>query len=377
MIAPFVTTEGSLNPLETLANDLNVYAGRGFPVVTQLQDASVEATGPTPSSAFYGRPVDLNWNGADNYYVANQSNQGALIGRGPSNDVLTAVPFIAAAEVPITAMGGFCTLGGGSPRYKLAIYDSTNDLNGIPYPGTRMAVSVELIPNAGQRNLVTGFSFTPVAGRMYWMVAHTNTWSPATISSIPLGSVAPLLGTNVQTGSVVPVTCIQVAYSYANPGPPATFPAGATRQTFTPPYLFYGYDFPVAVNLLATPRAVQAPTLSQQVFPSYSPTTDGWVVRGARIVAASTKRSGSAGDQPYLLIKARLRNAQGTRDLGVFDSRRGEVTAGVPFPLTGPAPIDQELPVGASIEVATEQFGTSIITLEDVSVSWELARKKT
>lgn len=375
MIAPFVTTDGSLNPLETLANDLNVYAGRGFPVVTQLQDASVEATGPTPSSAFYGIVPGLSWVGGNNYLTANAGGLYTQTARTLSADTLLAVPFIAKTANPITSIGYFCDLTSGGTK-NLLIYDSVDSLDGNIYPNAKLYDSGNVAfvaNNAVKHTLTTPLALTP--GRLYWLVLQ-NGGTPS-VKTIPVVACDILMGTNVGTTSNDQTTYLQASFS-ASSAAPAVFPAGAVRRTETPPVLLYGYAIPVVVALQGAQTFAGAPpSLSQQVFPSYSPTTDGWVVRGARIVAASTKRSGSAGDQPYLLIKARLRNAQGTRDLGVFDSRRGEVTAGVPFPLTGPAPIDQELPVGTSIEVATEQFGTSIITLEDVSVSWELARKKT
>lgn len=351
-LTPFATPRTIPNPWDHLQNDLNRYAGRGFPVVTPLRDCYEGGHG------LYGVVGSQLWGTNDSSIVANAFGANTTT-RAVAINTLAAVPFLWDNNWPLTRILFRVTTGAAGSAAVTGIYDCKNDLAGDIYPNRLLYNSSAFTTTANNTSHEASPNLPLLPGRLYWAVYHVGTLAP-TITTITSDSVGPLIGASMGAGGIAVSTHISVARTYSATLP-SYFTSGAVVATTTPPAIGLGYGVTGGGSVLS------------RTFPGWGAGEAGWVVRGARLLVGSTKQTGT--NPSSLVVKARIRTSQGPVDLGDgFDSRTAKATEGVPFSLTGDAPLDARMDADSRVEVYIEQRGWPLLTAADCAVAWVLAR---
>jgi len=356
-VAPFQHSRTS--GLDTLQTSLNDFAGRGIVVPVPLTNAYYGGTN------LHGLVGSGSWGGIDSAYLANALNCTAVTttAGGTSRQVtastLAAVPFIHDNGGIIVRAGFRVETGGAGSTAVLGIYDSVDDRAGNIYPGNLKWTSSEFTTTAGTTTHegVPNLILTP--GRVYWAVYHCKATAPF-LGTLPVAGTGTILGASAGVGGITQSTHISVARTY-NATLPSLFPSGATSQTTTPPAIFIGYTFPTGSTQTIT---VPGPVVSE----------GGWVVRRAVISAGTSKKSGT--NARYLAVKVQIRDWRGAEVFGTFDTREATLEPGLPFSMTGTAPVDKILDKNDSLEVLVQQTGWPVVPADDCTVSFTLARER-
>jgi hypothetical protein len=110
-------------------------------------------------------------------------------------------------------------------------------------------------------------------------------------------------------------------------------------------------------------------------FPIWSPSDDGYAVRGVRLIAGSSTIQSGAG-RPSVKVSARIVNASGANSLGSFTSAGQGLKPGVPYYLTDPKADATPLPKDSVLEAYVEQRGWPLVSIDGCRVCCDLIRTR-
>lgn len=346
---PFEVPEGMPGAWRGLQERLNSYASRGMSVTVPLRDAHEGGRG------LFQLVGNQLWGTNSSTYIANSRTCTALSTRAPAINTLHAVPFLHDNNFLISRVGCRVTTGTVGSSFVLGIYDCVDDTKGAFYPNRRLWNSASFTSTGSGVTHEANPSLTLTPGRMYWAVYHPAVLAP-TVSAIPVASVDNILGTVSGAGGITPQTThLTVARTYSATLP-ETFPSGANVATTTPPAIFVGYTGGTSGSIAST-------------VPLFTPADGGWSLKRAWLMAGSPKNG-----ETYSTVAVRVVTATGATTLGTFDSRTNRVGPGYPFLMTGQAPIDFAVPVGAFVDAYVVQRGWPLMSVNDCAVQLDLAR---
>lgn len=351
--APFRVPRGTSNPFDSLQNEMNAYADKGFPLGVSLSDA-YQPPSLAPSGVLWGTTNTSS-------FAANGSNMTATTTKAVTFGNLYAVPFFHSVGHGISEMGLRSTAVVANAVAVFGIYDSIDDGRGNFYPGKKLWQSTQVaVATAVSRAQSPNLVLPP--GKVYWAVYHGGV-ATATVVALAVGATDALLG--YSTGAGAPT--LQTHLTGARTGGytttlPSIYPAGQTAAAAVAPLLWIKYD----------PRLMQTFTRS---FPIWSPSVDGYAVRGVRLLSGEgTVQSGAS--RPSVKITARIVNSSGANDLGVFDTRNNILTPGVPFYLTDVKNDSTPLPKDSVLEAYVEQTGWPLLSVSDCAVCCDVVRTR-
>lgn len=353
MTSPVYRIEsGTTRPLDSLQNDLNLYASRGFPLGASLEDAW-QVPSLAPSGVLWGTTNTSS-------FAANANNMTATTTMTATFGNLRAVPFFHEVGHGIGGMGFRVTTGAANAVAVFGIYDSIDDGRGNFYPGKKLWQSTEVTPTANNTSHRQSPNLTIPPGHVYWMVYHGGVASP-TVTAVAVAACSKLLGYSTGAGAPTLQTYLSGARTY-NSTLPTLYPSGQTAVATAPPFLWGYYD----------------PSLSQTLtrsFPIWAPAEEGYAVRGVRLLSGSpTVRSGSS--RPSVKVKARIVNGAGAVVLGTFDSSKDVLKPGVPFYLTSPGTDSTVLAKDSILEAYVEQTGWPLLSVTGCRVCCDVVRTR-
>lgn len=351
--AVYRVESGTTRPLESLQNELNLYASRGFPGGVSLEDAW-QVPSLAPSGVLWGTTNTSS-------FAANASNMTATTTMSPTFGDLMAVPFVNHVGHGIGGMGVRATAIVANAVGVFGIYDSLDDGRGNFYPGKKVWQSTEVaLATAVSRQQTPNVLLLP--GRVYWMALHAGVATP-TVAALAVGAVSDLLGYSTGAGAPTLQTYLTGARSGGYSSTlPSLYPSGQTAVATAPPLLWGYYD----------PALAQTFTRS---FPIWSPAENDYAIRGVRLLSGSpTVRSGSS--RPSVKVKARIVNASGSTVLGTFDSTKDVLKPGVPFYLTQPGTDSTPLPKDSILEAYVEQTGWPLLSVTGCRVCCDVVRTR-
>jgi len=354
-VAPYRIPQGTSNPFDSLQNEMNTYASRGFPAGAALRDAYPD-NGVAPSGVLWGTTNTSS-------FAANMSNQSDI--SAPPTMTLTlgniyAVPFFHGVGHGIGGVGFRVTTGAATAVAVFGIYDSIDDGRGNIYPGKKLWQSTEVAPTANNTSHQQTPNLTLPVGRIYWIAYHGGVASP-TIVAGAVAATSGLLGYSTGSGAPSLQTYLSGARTYSSTMP-TVYPSGQTAVATTPPLLWYYYD--PALSMTHT-RSV----------PIWSPAENDYAVRGVRLIGGlGTVQSGSS--RPSVKVKARIVNGSGSTVLGTFDSTKDVLKPGVPFYLTDIKNDATPLPKDSILEAYVEQNGWPLLSVANCAVCCDLVRTR-
>lgn len=169
-------------------------------------------------------------------YAAGVVNGTALTTGSPTNNNLRALPFVSPRGGTIDRIGIRVTTGGGAGSVaRIGLYRPTSRSN--LYPSALVVASGELDTNV--TGLVSVAVSVPVReGDILW-AAHLSGVAAATLRIPAVAGLAPVFGSPDDPGGTVNIG-ITVALAYG--ALPATFTAGGTFLTATPPGIFLRFS---------------------------------------------------------------------------------------------------------------------------------------
>ena len=343
---------GTSNPFDSIQNELNAYADKGYPLGVALSDAY-----PTPSLA----PSGVLWGSAnESSFAANVSTMAATTTRTATAGVMLAVPFIHRVGFGLGGIGFSVVTGDAAGLAVFGLYDSVDDGLGNYYPRRKLWQSTEVATTANNTAHWQAPALTLELGRVYWMVHHAG-GANTTIVAPSLFACDTILGYATGVGLPALQTHLSASVTYSS-SMPALYPSGHTPAATVPPFIWGYYD----------PALAQTFTRS---FPIWSPAEDGYAVRGARLLnGRSAVRSGSG--RPFAKVSIRIVNASGTTTLGTFDTRNNILSPGVPFYLTDIKTDSTPLPKDSVLEAYIEQAGWPLLSVSDCAVCCDVVRTR-
>lgn len=353
MTSPVYRIEsGTTRPLDSLQNDLNLYASRGFPLGASLEDAW-QVPSLAPSGVLWGTTNT-------SAFAANAANMAATTTKVVTFGNLYAVPFFNEVGHGVSSMGLRVTTGAANAVAVFGIYDSIDDGRGNFYPGKKLWQSTEITPTASNKSHEQSPNLLLAPGRVYWAVWHGGVASP-TVTALATAGTDTLLGYSTGAGAPTLQTHLTGARTY-NATLPTLYPSGQTAAAAVAPFLWIEYN----------------PALSQtftRSFPIWAPAEEGYAVRGVRLLSgAPTVRSGSS--RPSVKVKARVVNASGAVVLGTFDSTKDVLKPGVPFYLTSPGTDSTVLAKDSILEAYVEQTGWPLLSVTGCRVCCDVVRTR-
>ena len=351
--AVYRVPRGTTNPFDALQTEMNTYSSRGFPGGVALSDAW-----QTPSLA----PSGVLWGTTNtSAFAANAVAMGATTTKALTFGNLYAVPFFHQVGFGIKSMGLRVTTGAATAVAVFGIYDSIDDGRGNYYPGKKLWQSTQIAPTGSNTSHEQTPNLVLPLGRIYWAVWHGGVASP-TVTALATASTSTLLGYSTGAGAPTLQTHLTGARAYSSTLP-TLYPAGQTAAAAVAPFLWIEYD----------PALMQTFTRS---FPIWSPTEEGYAVRGVRLLCGEgTVRSGSG--RPSLKVKARIVNASGETVLGTFDSSKDILKPGIPYYLTPPGSDLTTLPKDSILEAYVEQTGWPLLSVNNSRVCCDVVRTRT
>lgn len=347
----FQVTSGTSNPLDVLQGEMNRYTGRGFPGGVSLTDALPDRA-VAASGVLWGTTNTSS-------YAANGSNMTATTTKSMTFGNIYAVPFFHAVGHGIGAMGLRSTAVVANAVAVFGIYDSIEDGFGNIYPGQKLWQSTEVaVATAVSRQASPNLVLPP--GRVYWAVYHGGV-ATATLTSLAVGACGSLLGYSTGAGAPTLQTHLTGALTYSTTMP-SRYPAGQTAAATDAPFLWISYD----------PSQMQTFAKS---FPIWSPSDDGYAVRGVRLIAGSSTIQSGAG-RPSAKVSVRIVNASGSNTLGSFTSAGQGLKPGAPYYLTDPKADATPLPKDSVLEAYVEQRGWPLLSIDGCRVCCDLIRTR-
>jgi hypothetical protein len=278
-----------------------------------------------------------------------------------ARDLIVAVPFFHAVGHGIEGMGLRVTTGVASSKAMFGIYGSVEDGFGNIYPGQKLWGSTEITPTANNTSHEQAPNLILPPGRVYWAVYSCGNASGPTTFELPLSATSAVLGYSTGAGAPSLQTYLSGARTYDSTLP-SRYPAGQTAVATVAPLLWVSYD----------PSQMQTFTKS---FPIWSPSDDGYAVRGVRLIAgSSTIQSGA--NRPSVKVSARIVNASGANSLGSFTSAGQGLKPGVPYYLTDPKADATPLPKDSVLEAYVEQRGWPLVSIDGCRVCCDLIRTR-
>lgn len=351
-VAPYRVPQGTSNPFDSLQNEMNTYASRGFPVGIPLWNA-LEDYGSVPSGVIWGTTNT-------SAFAANSATMLATSTKAMTFNNIYAVPFLNAVGHGISSMGLRVTTGVATSVAVFGIYDSLDDGRGNFYPGRKLWQSTQITPTVSNTSHEQSPNLMLTPGKWYWAVYHGGTATP-TITALAVGACSAGLGYSTGAGAPTLQTHLTGARTY-NATLPTIYPSGQTASAAVAPFLWVEYN----------PALMQ--TFSRS-FPIWAPAENDYAIRGVRLIGGlGTVQSGAS--RPSVKIKARIVNGSGSTVLGTFDSTKNILKPGVPFYLTDVKNDATPLPKDSILEAYVEQTGWPLLSVANCAVCCDLVRTR-
>lgn len=352
-VAPYRVPQGTSNPFDSLQNEMNTYASRGFPGGVTLSDAY-----PDRGVAVSG----VTWGGNTTSYVPNVISLSATTVVTVLSGGMYALPFVHGVGFGLSTLGlrRTASVAAGAPVGLLGVYDSTEDGFGNPYPRRLLWGSAVLDVSAINTTTEVTPNLSIAPGKVYWVVGNFGSNS-CEVVGVPTASTGTFLGYSTGSGAPTLQTYLYGTYTFANVLP-TLYPSGHTPVATIPPLFYFKYN----------PSQMQTFT---QSFPIWSPSESDYAVRGVRLLGGQADVKTGSG-RPSVKVKARIVNRSGATVLGTFDSSKDVLKPGVPFYLTDIKNDATPLPKDSVLEAYVEQTGWPLASVEGCRVCCDIVRTR-
>lgn len=339
---PFLESPGDTQ-LRALLAALNDPSFLTRTVAVNLDDNTVDARG------FPGLTATDSLGAVPPEYICGSITPTATGTAAVAKDTIKFVPFVHPHGFRISQIAfGVQTGGAAGSVARVGIYDCIDDLRGDMTPNRLLLDGGEFDTTAtGQ--MATAVTTQLEEGRWYWAAYHCGVNAP-TIPTIALGGQALMLG-SASGASPTHSTHLTVNQSYG--ALPVTAPSGAIVQTAVSPAIFLTFT-----RYTTTKRT--------RTVPLYSPASNGFSLRGVRLLRGTTLLPDNGTGRPYAILKAQTRTSSGSHTLGTFDTRMNKMTAGSPYNLTGGI-TDIPLAKNQEVVMVCEQYGWPKVSLKDTT----------